>query len=359
MKKDSYDKSISSELLQKYVLPNEPALSTEEKQEMWNAIQKRTQKQPQRLIRPWNWKWYAAASVLIAVIGSLILIQSPFHKDPYARMAKLVNVDTLNYICLYIDEQQIELTDQVEIRCLAASNQVEILTSDNSSFKLTAPNQKETYLQVAVPAGKKASIVLADQSRISVREQTKFSFPLKMAGEKRKVHLEGEAYMQIAHQPERHFITETKELNVTVLGTEFLVSAYPNQTEQSVLLISGRVEVCPTTGEKLILSPNERYVYNSNTHESILDKHVDATQHTIWKENMLTIENEPLSNVLKQIEAIYRTDFNYDWNKLEKVKISGKLDVSVPLNELLLHLSKITPIQIDYKQKKITINNNP
>ena len=62
--------------------------------------------------------------------------------------------------------------------------------------------------------------------------------------------------------------------------------------------------------------------------------------------------------MLKKLENIYNTDFNYDWNEMSEIHISGKLDVSVPLNELLDRLTKIAPIRIDATKRRITTYHN-
>lgn len=356
MEKETPESPIHLDLLRKYILPFEPRLSEREKKGMWEVIERKTTKRSLRQFQPW--KWYAAASLLVFAIGSWFLFQNSLQSNPYARMSQLVDVDTLHQVCLYLGEQKVELGGQTEIHCLGASNQVEIRSANNMSFKLAAPVAKETYLQVAVPAGRKVEVILADNSRITVREQSKFGFPLHLSAEKRRVHLEGEAYMKVSRNIYKQFITETPSMDVTVLGTEFLVSAYPESEVQSVLLVSGKVEVKPAQGNKQVLVPNQRYILNTTTKKANLTSLVDPGPYLFWKENLLEVKDEPLSHVLKKIEAIYQTDFSYDWNELVKIRINGKLDVSVPLDELLDRLMKIAPINIDKEQRKISRNDN-
>ncbi len=356
MEKETLENFAQSDLLRKHILPGEPILPENEKRDLWKAIERQTILRSRRSLRTWG--WCAAASVLILFVGSWIFFQNSFQSNPYTRMAGLVDIDTLHNICLYMGEQQVELGGQVEVYCLAATNQVEIKSVNGMSFKLSATEKKETYLQLAVPAGAKAEVILADQSRIMVREQSKFSFPLHLTGKKRKVHLEGEAYMKVARNANKQFVTETRNVNVAVLGTEFLVSAYPKSSEQSVLLVSGKVEVESSQGNRLVLAPNQRYIYNEETQKTSVSSNIDPTLYICWRENLLEIKDEPLSDVLKKIEAIYQTNFSYDWNELAKIRINGKLDVSVPLNELLDRLTKIAPIKLDGEQRKITLSNN-
>lgn len=353
MKNNIPDSPISPEILRKLLKKEEPTLTVDEKKSMWHEIELRTYNRPLRKLYPRR-IGYAAASVAIILLSGWLFFQHYQSNDPYKQLAELVDADTLHSVCLYLGEQHIELDEQVEIRCFPASNEVEIRTAGNASFRLTAPKQKETFLQIAVPTGKKAQVVLADQSRITVRERSKLGFPLQLTQKERTVYLDGEAYMKIAHNPRQRFVAESKDIHVAVLGTEFLLSAYSGKREQSVLLVSGRVEIEPSKGNKLVISPNERYVFDKTTGRTSLTSHVDPTNHISWKEDILKIDNEPLNEVLKKIESIYRINLKFEWNELAEIQINGKLDLSVPIDVLLERLSKIAPINIDKEQLKIT-----
>lgn len=353
MGKDTLGNFVHSDLLRKHILPGEPSLSESERKEMWENIEKRTISCPH--CYSWPWRWCAVASVLVLAVGSWFFFQKNLQSDFYSRMTELVDVDTLHHISLFLGEQQVVFDSQVEVRCVAETNQVEVKSINGTSFKLSVTEQEKGYLQLAVPVGAKADVILADKSRITVREQSKLCFPLHFAEEKRKVYLEGEAYLKVTPDANKRFVTETPNMNVGVLGTEFLISAYPKALEQSVLLISGKVEVESVRGSRHVLSPNQRYVFDSSTQKSSLNSDVDPTIYICWKENLLKIEDEPLSCVLKKLEDIYNTNFNYDWNELAKIHINGKLDISVPLDELLDRLTKIAPVKLDGTQRKVIL----
>lgn len=356
MNKHIIDEFSNSEILKRILKNTEPFLSSQEKQEMWEGIQYCTLRRA-RLVN--IWKWTAAASVVFVALVSWLVLQTPSYSNSFDKMANLVDADTLRNITLFVDNQKIELKEQVKIRCLGNQNQVEIQSLDGESFIITASNRKSAYMHIGVPQGMKAEVMLADNSIITVRERTKLSFPLLFSSDTRKVYLEGEAYMQITRNKKKRFIAESKNMNVAVLGTEFLLSAYPKSTEQSVLLISGKVEVSPVEGKGRILSPNERYVLDLHSKKAVVNQNVDADLYLCWKENLIEMNNESLSSVLQKIESIYQINFNYNWDKMSAIHINGKLDVSVPLEELLDCLVKIAPIKIDKKNKRITYSNNP
>lgn len=356
MEKDELKDFPHSDLLQQYVLQNEPSLSASERKKMWENIEKRTLLRTHRTAS--IWRWCAAASLLAFVVGCTILFLNTSHTDTYAHMAEMVDVDTLRHTSLFLGEQEVELNGQVEVRCMSETNQLEVKAANGVAFKMSIKKGETEQLQLAVPKGGKAEVILADKSRVTIREHSKFGFPLHFGKDNRTVYLEGEAYLKVTRNVNKQFVTKTPQMDVAVLGTEFLVSAYPNVAEQSVLLISGKVNVKPLQGSQQVLLPNQQYVLDTSTKRPKLNSNVDPALYLCWKENLLTIEDEPLNSVLKKLENIYNTDFNYDWNEMSEIHISGKLDVSVPLNELLDRLTKIAPIRIDATKKRITTYHN-
>lgn len=334
-----------------FVKRSEPTLMPSEKEAMFRAIEHRLVKHPKK--RVMVWASAVAASFFLLLGGGWLFRQTA---TPYQQLFAMVDVDTLHAISLYLDDQKMTLPEQAEIRCSPDGGQIEVRSSNNHLFTLaSAQKSRKSYVEVAVPAGRKVEVILPDQSHVMLRERTKLVFPLHFDVHKRTVYLQGEAYMQVTHLPEKPFITVTDELNVSVLGTEFLVSAYPEQSEQSVLLVSGSVAVDPETGTRTILVPNQRFTYNKQTAQSVLKSGVNPQPLIGWKEDVLLMKEESLSDVLKRIEAIYGVNFNYDWESLKEVTLNGKLDLTVTVDHLLDRLSKIAPITVKKDKRIITI----
>ncbi|NCC09566.1 MAG: FecR family protein [Bacteroidia bacterium] len=342
---------FDSDVFRFFVKRSEPTLKPSEKEAMFRAIEHRLVKRSKKSVMVWAGA--VAASFLLLLGGGWFFRQTA---NPYQRLFAMVDVDTLQAISLYLDDQKITLPEQAEIRCLPDGGQIEVRSSDNKLFSLaSAQKNRKSYVEVAVPAGRKVEVILPDQSHVMLRERTKLVFPLHFDAHERAVHLQGEAYLKVTHLPEKPFITVTDELNVAVLGTEFLVSAYPEQSEQSVLLLSGRVAVEPETGRRTVLRPNQRFTYNKKTAQSVLKSEVDPQPLIGWKEDVLLMKEESLSDVLKRIEAIYAVNFNYDWESLKEVTLNGKLDLTVTVDQLLERLSKIAPITVKKDKRIITI----
>lgn len=74
----------------------------------------------------------------------------------------------------------------------------------------------------------------------------------------------GEAYFEVAHNPEKPFYVKTPGLIVKVLGTHFNVISFPKEAEQEVSLYEGKVELMDDFNAKnnVVINQGEQACYN-------------------------------------------------------------------------------------------------
>lgn len=110
--------------------------------------------------------------------------------------------------------------------------------------------------KVSLP-GQKITTVLPDGTRVKLNADSKLTVPSYFAKDMREITLIGEAFFDVERDEERPFLIRTENMLVKVLGTSFNVRAY-RDTEQSVAVKSGQVEVQNSSNEELIrLEPME------------------------------------------------------------------------------------------------------
>ena len=132
-----------------------------------------------------------------------------------------------------------------------------ILHKEYQEYRL----EHSTEMQVmTVPAGQRASLVLADGTTVWLNSNSILKYPAAgFHSKERKVILEGEGYFEVARDEKHPFIVETEKYNVRVLGTTFNVSAYPDSDLFETSLIEGKVTVYqPDTQHEVMLQPNEK-----------------------------------------------------------------------------------------------------
>ena len=94
-----------------------------------------------------------------------------------------------------------------------------------------------------VPAGQRAELVLPDSTRVWLNANSKLVYSTSFKEGIRQVELDGEAYFDVKHNGDNPFVVRTKSMNVTVLGTEFNVSAYSGIEEFKYCIIERKCRV--------------------------------------------------------------------------------------------------------------------
>lgn len=193
-------------------------------------------------------------------------------------------------------------------------------------------NQKREWKTVAAPAGQKSVLNLADGSIVHLNSGSAISYPEEFAPDKREVVLEGEAFFEVAENPDKPFTVRSGNVNTTVLGTSFNIYAFP-QEKISVTVASGKVEVkaladggettAGASGLSAILSPGEQAVYNPGQN-SISTSAVDVKQYTAWRENIIRFDNATLKEVGEKLNRWYGVELAFENEKVQKCRISGQ-----------------------------------
>ncbi|MGD8778079.1 MAG: FecR domain-containing protein [Ignavibacteria bacterium] len=156
--------------------------------------------------------------------------------------------------------------------------------------------------------GQKSILTFFDGTRITLNAGSKLRYPKQFKNSKREVYLEGEAYFEVAHNPDRPFIVHSGKISTTVLGTKFNVKAFPNEKEIAVSLIEGSVKIYVAEKEEQLLVPEQQLSYNKLTGSEQV-KEFDLVQVTGWKDNILKFVSVPLENVFAQLERTYGVKF--------------------------------------------------
>lgn len=319
---------------------HEPRLKKSEKAELWNRIQTESETRSRKLKKM---RWTAiAAAVALLLVGSWMLHIQTDHRE---QLFSDLRLDGMENISLYFNNGCIELEQHATITCIPNEKTLEI--RQGNTVSRVRYEQEEGTIILAVPARHKANIVLADGSAVTMNGGSKILVPLDINKTERNIAFDGEAYMKIHHDAQRPFRAQTNGLTVKVLGTEFLLSAYGDRNIQSVTLIEGCVEVTPGRGIPVRMSPNQTYSYNVISGKAKVKAESNTKQLTIWKDDLLLLHDERLITLLQRIETLYGVRFTYNIQQVSDIRLNGKLDTSVGIEQVLARIAKIAPVRIE------------
>lgn len=216
---------------------------------------------------------------------------------------------------------------------------------------LLSTDDKQT---ISTTLGQRKELIFQDGTHIYLNSGSSLTYPKHWGYSERKVKLEGEAYFEVAHNPQRPFIVETpNETSVQVLGTKFDVKAYSTDESISVTLIQGSVKFFRDTISYL-LTPSQQLIFNTLSKKISIKKIDNPFNSTLWSHNTIYFRDAPMKEVLKELERWYNVKIEIKDPSIYKYNFSLRTQ-NLPLSELLLEMENIAPIQCHINGQDVTI----
>ncbi|MDR1623829.1 MAG: DUF4974 domain-containing protein [Tannerellaceae bacterium] len=185
------------------------------------------------------------------------------------------------------------------------------------------PRQGASF-EVSANKGEKASLTLTEGTTVAINSDSKITLPNDYNRKNRFLKLEGEAYFDVKHNPEKPFIVECEDIKIRVWGTSFGIKAYGNENHISIVLNTGKIQLT-TPKEKIEMAPDERVLYNKTTQRATREK-VNADDYTGWRQNRLRFENESLETIMQTISRMHNIDIVFESPHLTEMRFTGTID---------------------------------
>ncbi|MEL7585838.1 MAG: FecR domain-containing protein [Prolixibacteraceae bacterium] len=200
----------------------------------------------------------------------------------------------------------------------------------------------QSWVELSVPEGARIEFMLPDSTSGWLNSGAKLKYP-PVFGKHRQVELTGEAFFKVSHRRSSDFTVSVPDMDIRVLGTQFNVSAYADETVSQVVLKEGRIEVSGKAGQfSQVLQQNEKLLYNGESKSFKVTK-VDADLYKAWTDGYLVINNEPMAQVEKKLERWYNVEITIRDEKLKGMRFKGTFN-GEPLEEVLRFIAMTTPV---------------
>lgn len=322
---------------------------------IWNNISRFELHQPQkqrvfslRKTIPW-----AAAILALSVIGSLAYLYLSQKEADYLFSENTITNGINDAKVIFQNGQEVGLKNESSKITLNADQKLQI---ENDSIidlgrKITSQLEKPEMIEVIIPFGKKSELLLADGTKVFLNAGSRFAFPSAFTKKEREVYLEGEGYFEVAPDKQHPFIVKTTEVAVKVLGTRFLVTAYPADNKTQAVLLEGSVELRKQAsnlvgkGQSVVLSPNEKAEISKSDDVFVVSTVTNAELYIAWIEGCFRYSKQSLKEVLVKLERYYNVKFVLDGQSSSGESISGKLDLKDSLEAVLVALNDVSKIE--------------
>ena len=182
---------------------------------------------------------------------------------------------------------------------------------------------KPAYHTVSVPAGQYIQLTLSDGSEVWLNSCSKLIYPERFISKTREVQLEGEGLFKVSSNVKRPFVVKTDKLDVIATGTQFNVSAFPDENRVSATLIEGVVKLhSAENGIDFAMNAGQIAVYDKLT-QQISAQDTDTDMQISWIRGEYRFRDMPLEEIARRFERIYDVVFVFQDEALKQRKFTG------------------------------------
>ncbi len=332
---------------------NTPGISHEKA--LKEALQHIRQDQQTRKISISSYLKYAA--IFIVLLGIGYVYQSGFLTS---RKQSLVIPD--ESITLQLSNGNIEIISQNgSTQIMDAQGNLAGIQKENQ-LVYTNAIEKQTleYNTLTVPYGKYFEIQLSDGTHVHLNAGSSLKYPLTfIEDENRQVFLNGEAYFKVAEDTKHPFIVNANEIDIRVLGTQFNVSAYPEDDAINTVLVEGSVSIYhkdeayhPETAN--LLKPGFKAAWEKGSRQITIEE-TDTALYTAWIHGKIVFRHMSFTNILKKLERHYNVVIINNNEALGNQYFAASFDVET-IEQVLQSFNENHAIKYTIKDNQIIIN---
>lgn len=345
------------------------ATIADSQERVWSRLEKEENRTRRRrpLVIPSGYA--AAALVLIAVAIAVYFI--PDQQQPARDIDPGSNRATLTLA----DGRKVELSTEQEVIIIGDGGITysdgtgvlgpEVGKSESQEDRPSGSEKRGLTTQYSVlstPKGGTYQIVLPDGSKVWLNAASTLRYPVRFSDDTRTVEIEGEAYFSVNSRQssvagKSPFIVKTRGQETVVLGTEFSISAYPDQVVKTTLA-SGAVKVTALQGstadqspvtnhQSLILAPGEQSTLHKDGR--LRKEKTDVSSDIAWKNNDFIFNNTPLTDIMYQLERWYDVEV-MDIHNLPDKRFYGQMSRSVQLSQVLEMIRETSKISFTIEE---------
>lgn len=181
--------------------------------------------------------------------------------------------------------------------------------------------------------GSISSVLLEDGSKIWLNANSTIS--LDEHRNKVVAKLSGEAYFEIKHNKYRTFIIDLGKIKVRDLGTNFNISAYPDDEYFRTTLMEGKISILNNQNRAIkSLDINQTFSYNKRNHTYKIEE-LNPTVVTGWKENKFVFIDKPLDKICQEIEKWYGVSITINDESLKNDKYTSVIKRPSTVRQML------------------------
>lgn len=300
------------------------------------------------LRQPWRRYADVAAAVVIVVAASWYALSGRHSSGDQPAQPSLIAANDIppggNHAILTLGNGKQILLDSAANGLLATggngqvtkhNNGLEYAGTDAAKPKNGGGNAERTeWNSLSTPRGGQYQLVLADGTRVWLDAASTITYPSAFTGRTRQVTVTGQAYFEVAKNPQQPFEVKAQGQTIRDIGTAFNINAYTDEPASQVTLASGAIAVGVQGREVVLQKPGLKVEYRDGRLSDPVE--TDLVSTLAWKNGLFNLASADIATVMRQIARWYDADITF-----EKGIPSGHITGQVPRNTSLSTVLKV------------------
>ena len=215
------------------------------------------------------------------------------------------------------------------------------------------------YNYLTIPKGGRFFVKLSDGTKVWLNSSSKLKYPVSfIEREVREVELMyGEVYFDVSPSTDHKgdtFKIRSGIQEIEVLGTEFNIKAYQDETNIYTTLVEGKVKVSNGV-ETRILKPSEQSLFNIKNQEITIRKVNTLFDETAWKDGYFSFKHKSMKEIMKILSRWYDIEYVFKDSEKEHKIFTGVLDRESTIDQILIYLQMTDEISFQINNKTVII----
>ena len=209
---------------------------------------------------------------------------------------------------------------------------------------------------VEAPMGARTKLYLPDGTLVWLNAGSKIVYSQGFGVDNRNLALEGEGYFEVKRNEKVPFEINTKELDLTVLGTKFNFRNYADDEEVVVNLLEGKVKLKNEliASADVYMSPNEKAVLSKETGRLVKTK-INASNSNLWTKDELYFDELLLEDIAKQLSRSFNVKIEVA-DSLKNQRFYGSFRiVGSSIEEILETISSTNRMKYKYENNRYVV----
>jgi len=207
-------------------------------------------------------------------------------------------------------------------------------------------------IEITSGKGQKKEVILPDGSKVTLNQLSSLAYASDFNEEHRELIFKGNAFFEVAKNPEKPFLILGEKINIQVLGTSFDVDAYREDFVE-VNVMSGKVAMREKREKaEIILTAG---MTGSYSNQKLTALKSSGQNYNSWQSGKLVFSNTPLRDLVGDLKRHFGQEIVLKNGKLGDCRFTGSFQ-NQTLDEILEIISASLSLAVSKQESKFILD---